>query len=1121
MDCFSCYPCICAGLCRSDIASASCTYCVISCSELPAVVMDGEADDRAILKYVRFQIWPKQNRYRAFACDGYTDEILFEGLLEQLTQHLPQVQEFYSGGAEANLQLRWPRSSSAAAWFSKSTFRRFLSIANSAELFNEIKAIEDEMSQLEKARKFHLSLYSQGHQHVSGSGKADGGNPNSAASQSQSESEVEIVASDPSKNELLRAMDSRLKALRDELAVSFQQAVGSLCGSEDISLMVYCCQNLGAMALKKYLIKYSELSQIKLTLDNASDEKPTFVNAVGSDDEIKTGADRAISNLGQPVVLVQYGGSTAEAAQAESDNTRDNADSSEDSDVDTSERSRSLVRSATPRRSASPMRRVQIARVGSRRAAAIGIKSLNYFPVRERTLSHGDEPAKSSDEEACGKPLRKPEANVQRMSVQAAISLFESKQREENADIQKKSLGDIPKNAKPVLRKWNSRVEQTRVQCSAEAVTENNSLSSSANLQGTETQEVERQEPESGIVNINTHQDGEIGSTMKTSDSFESYAPETLENIMSAQEEESTERQTASAKWNQQKEAELSMLMKMIEGKPVKPRRPAANQINTTEQRGGFYDDYKKKRDEKLRGENAAKRAEKEAQFKAMQQIIEKSKVDMPSKDSRRQSLRKSLPSATPRHSVNPKKESPKDIKHTTAKRGAMKASSLPITRKSWPSSPPPQATGTSPSTNLTSAVASSTATRRKSQPPQSLARANPKVEKPLLQKNAKELRTESRTSSKGAIVMQRQPGTRDSKPTKPKSLASSEDFSDMVPAKSGLPTKGAKKSSIVPVESKPFLRKGSKVGSAVSPATNKSKSSPRSKESVRKSGNTSCSLKKEVAVHSPEQVDKHEIKELIHDHAEPALVTNILVNSDKKITDPESPCKDDTIGSINFGVVGYSSTTIEKEDATISPSAWVEIEESHDPPIMPIPIDDSEVQFAYPASIASVEIASPRMRQSLSQMMLEESNELENNTEWGNVEHPPVFYQKDAPKGLKRLLNFARKSKGDGNSSGWSSPSVFSEGDDDTDDYKTAFQKNTDNRLRKATYQSKSTSQLKSLLSDGVDRKDSSGKQTHEISSADQRSSNQFGEGHNSVGVSGARSSRSFFSLSAFRGGK
>ncbi|CAL5407612.1 unnamed protein product [Camellia sinensis] len=1075
--------------------------------------MEGKIDAKTLLDYAEFQIFPSQNRYEACVCSGNKVETIASGPLGQLALHLPELKDLFSKGSNAVFKLQPPKNHDG--WFTKLTVTRFLHIVGSPDILNTASAIENEINQLEEARNFHLSLYIKDHRHNSGDGETDSCNLNGMAPELKDEDD--IVSSDASKNELLRAMDLRLTTLRGELAAAFNRATGATCSPKDITDIVKLSQHFGAIDLRDTLHKFVELNQMGQTVDLPSDKKShSEINS--RNDRIESESNSQVSKSSQSDTPVKYGVSPAKAAQVERQSSTESEESSysdEEEDRPTVERSRTLIRSASPRRSASPMRRIQIGRSGSRRATALTIKSLTFFPARDRTLTQIDATANSSEEEGSEQPPKISETNVQRMSVQAAISLFESKQRDQTSDIQtRRSTIDASMN-KSVLRRWSAGTGENSTQRLPETVSSSSVPMTSNNVEGGEIpKSTVEAKTESDFISrdhnpVETAQVDAIGSRA---------------DILVTQREENAEKLTAMAEWNRQKEAELNqMLIKMMKSEPARHRNitPDNNRSPDVphEQRGGFYDHYKEKRDEKLRGETARKRAEKQAQFRAMQQILNERKAEMASVNTNDVGTKNSLAKPQKSHrsstqSAKPKKESSKPA---VAKKPLSKASPSPAVRKSWPSTPSPRAMGTSPA--KTPCGTSSTGTipnRRKPQPTPSVPQSSPKVERSQQRpKNVKATQINTSKTMKGVTEKKQQPLTKNGKTAKANGQTATGKDCSMVAAKPSLYNKVTKKSSVVPLESKPFLRKGSGIGPGVSPVVIKTKvSSPQPEETLKNSRNL-IEAQENVVTDTFEPVSQQQEGDLEAPETHTDLESETQLTS-QKCDDTASSEQVPDNGDGNFEREMESELKTEtEEELFISPMAWVEKEEHQD---LPIPCDESTYQVPSLANVGPAAMLSPRVRHSLSQMLLEEIAETD-ITEWGNAENPPaMIYQKDEPKGFKRLLKFARKSRADPNLTGWSSPSVFSEGEDDAEESKGLSKKNADNLLRQAALQAKNNDQQNTSLGGGYEKNSAAQSNTGKFSA---QSSSHKSHDHISGAASTTKATRSFFSLSAFRGSK
>ncbi|KAK8531709.1 hypothetical protein V6N13_131069 [Hibiscus sabdariffa] len=1065
----------------------------------------------AVLDYATVQILPSQNRYEAYTCRGNNVEKLGVGVLQKLLPHLPQLNKLYahacisnSNSNAANYKLQPPSNLKSPAWFTLSTFSRFLDIVGSTDLLDTAKDIEVEMSQLEEAKKFHLSLYAQGHQ-----------DHNQSSENGESQHQVQNSSSETSKNELLRAMDSRLASLRSKLVAAFNQVVGETCSYEEITHLAKFSENFGASDVKKFLCMFLELRDKCEIANPPNYEKSSCAHAsVNSSINKIDGNNKSLKPVSSDTP-VKYGVSPAKAAQVERQSSTGSEESSDSSDENqiSAERSRTLIRSASPRRSASPMRRVQIGRTGLRRAPALTVKSLGYLPAREKISFQRDVASDDSEEEGSGH-IKKRENNVQRMSVQDAISLFESKQRDQTADIPKRnSLANVSLGpSKSALRRWSASMGESAVQSRSQNGSEDPPVPepSENDIMERSTEINLESDTRAGAENIKETIDVRLERLEESS-----CSPIDIQEVTGIIHEEEAKGTSKSAvEWSQQKEAELNqMCEKMKENQLISRKKPhtEVGQNLSPEQRGGFYHHYKEKRDQKLKGENVGKHAEKEAKLKTMLKNLDERKARMASTNGNNickndpptksritvQNSQKSL--KNPSQPANTRKETKKP---SAEKKVSARTSPLPATRKSCTSTPSPRTAGASPA-KTPGAISSTgtTSTRRKPQSAQAVAQQSPKVEDSLLQRrNAKATQTEKQGLA-GVNEKPQQKLVKSSKTAKTKIAAAPGDSSSTFPAKPSLYNKVKKKSSVVPLESKSSLCKGS--GFTSSGLVNKTKNPSQLEDSLKNTENSIDPRESGVIVNASVLVSEHQDVSSL-DHCDDATQSETQLNGHQKGDVVESV--DELSPGLDAGLKIIAGSSQCEEESIISPTAWVEIEEHQNLPNL---CDEKTAEITSLAGIAPVLSTSPLVRHSLSKMLQEESSEVY-ITEWGNAESlPAMVYQKDAPKGLKKLLKFARKSKGDANITGWSSPSVFSEGEDDTEESKVINKRNSDNLLRKAALNMKNHGQEKS----------------HELRSAQSGIStfdaHKLQNGSISITASTTKGTRSFFSLSAFRGSK
>ncbi|CAN6451344.1 unnamed protein product [Victoria cruziana] len=354
------------------------------------------------LDYAVFQLSPKKSRCELFVSGEGKTEKLASGLLKPFVSHL-RVAEEQVGQAVQTIKLEVQKSQEGGTWFTKGTLERFVRFVSTPEILELVNTFDAEMSQLEAARR----IYSQG----AGDQFYDATDENQAAV---------TAAADTSKRELLRAIDVRLLAVRQDLNMACARAAAAGFTLDNVSELLLFAERFRAHRLNEACKKFISLCQRRPELcpwrrENDREVRSSSGSDMSIDDQtldLETPSTQAtnVAHVSQPTLKpVELVSTATTPRDAPLSVTTSIMQQSKPESSDTPQPSRSYLRPEP----------------GGEKDA-VGNNSVSDKDKREPT------PSPSPD------PIQQP---ARRLSVQDRINLFESKQKEQSGEVGKNKGG--------------------------------------------------------------------------------------------------------------------------------------------------------------------------------------------------------------------------------------------------------------------------------------------------------------------------------------------------------------------------------------------------------------------------------------------------------------------------------------------------------------------------------------------------------------------------------------------------------------------------------------------------------------------------------------------------------
>ncbi|KAF8023718.1 hypothetical protein BT93_F1030 [Corymbia citriodora subsp. variegata] len=204
--------------------------------------MPGRMTSEMPLDHAVFQLSPKRSRCELIVSSNGNSEKLASGLVKPFVAHLKVAEEQFARAAQS-IKLETRKHNNGETWFTKGTLERFVRFVSTPEVLELVNTFDAEMSQLEAARR----IYSMG-----------SGDQNSDASGGD---EAGIAAADATKKELLRAIDVRLAAVRQDLTTACTRASATGFNPDSVSDLQLFADYFGANRLNEACSKFLLLCQ--------------------------------------------------------------------------------------------------------------------------------------------------------------------------------------------------------------------------------------------------------------------------------------------------------------------------------------------------------------------------------------------------------------------------------------------------------------------------------------------------------------------------------------------------------------------------------------------------------------------------------------------------------------------------------------------------------------------------------------------------------------------------------------------------------------------------------------------------------------------------------------------